>query len=159
MNQLILVVEDDPTMQKMALKILRSRGFTCESAPNGRAAVAMAAALKPGLILMDLSLPEMNGWEATRALKADPALAQIPVGAITAHAMVGDRETAIAAGCAEYLTKPYDLVELIALVERYIGPAPAQQKIPMLRNRPGTGPAVHDYDPRLRTPRESCPTS
>ena len=117
MSQLILVVEDDATMQKMALKILRSRGFTCESAPNGRAAVAMAAALKPGLILMDLSLPEMNGWEATRALKANPALAEIPVVAITAHAMVGDRETAIAAGCAECLTKPYELDELIAVAE------------------------------------------
>jgi len=91
--------------------------------------VAMAAALKPGLILMDLSLPEMNGWEATRALKADPALAPIPVVAITAHAMVGDRETAIAAGCAECLTKPYELEELIALVERYVGPAQPQTKV------------------------------
>src|SRR5438094_7084750 len=98
MSQLILVVEDDPTMQKMALKILRSRGFICESAPNGRAAVAMAAALKPGLILMDLSLPEMNGWEATRALKADPALAQNPVATITANTVDGERQTTIAAG-------------------------------------------------------------
>src|SRR5439155_24424867 len=122
MSQLILVVEDDATMQKMALKILRSRGFACESAPNGRAAVAMAATLKPSLILMDLSLPEMNGWEATRALKADPALAKIPVVAITAHAMVGDRETALAAGCVECLTKPYELEDLIALVERSVGP-------------------------------------
>src|ERR1700716_4749688 len=115
MNQLILVVEDDATMQKMALKILRSRGFSSELAHNGREAVAMAAALKPSLILMDLSLPEMNGWEATRALKADPALAPIPVVAITAPAMVGDRETAIAAGCTECLTKPYELDQLIAL--------------------------------------------
>jgi CheY-like chemotaxis protein len=128
MNQLILVVEDDATMQKMALKILRSRGFSSELARSGREAVAMAAALKPALILMDLSLPEMNGWEATRALKADAALAHIPVVAITAHAMVGDRETAIAAGCAECLTKPYELDELIALVERYIGPAQAQPR-------------------------------
>lgn len=129
MSQLILVVEDDATMQKMALKILRSRGFRGELARNGKDAVAMARALKPGLILMDLSLPEMNGWEATRALKADPALEQIPVVAITAHAMVGDRETAIAAGCAECLTKPYELEELIALVERYVGPAQPQAKI------------------------------
>src|SRR5438309_9265940 len=104
MNQLILVVEDDATMQKMALKILRSRGFSSELARNGREAVAMAGVLKPALILMDLSLPEMNGWEATRALKADPALAHIPVVAITAHAMVGDRETAVAAGCGGRLT-------------------------------------------------------
>ena len=121
MSQLILVVEDDATMQKMALKILRSRGFRSELARTGKEALTMAASLQPGLILMDLSLPEMNGWEATRALKADPKLAQIPVVAITAHAMVGDRETAIAAGCAECLTKPYELEELIALVERYVG--------------------------------------
>jgi CheY-like chemotaxis protein len=127
MSQLVLVVEDDATMQKMALKILRSRGFAAELAPHGKAAVTMAATLKPGLILMDLSLPEMNGWEATRALKADPALATIPVVAITAHAMVGDRETAIAAGCVECLTKPYEIAELVALVERYVGPAQSQQ--------------------------------
>jgi two-component system cell cycle response regulator DivK len=129
MNQLILVVEDDAIMQKMALKILRSRGFSCELAVTGRESVAKAAALHPGLILMDLSLPEMNGWEATRALKADPALAGIPVVAVTAHAMVGDKETAIAAGCAECVTKPYELEELIDVVERYIGPAQRQAKI------------------------------
>jgi two-component system, cell cycle response regulator DivK len=129
MSQLILVVEDDATMQKMALKILRSRGFNAELARNGREAVTMAAKLRPGLILMDLSLPEMNGWEATRALKANPALAPIPVVAITAHAMVGDRETALAAGCAECLTKPYELEDLIALVERYVGPAQSQEKV------------------------------
>jgi CheY-like chemotaxis protein len=129
MNQLILVVEDDAIMQKMALKILRSRGFSCELAVTGREAVAKAAALHPGLILMDLSLPEMNGWEATRALKADPALAGIPVVAVTAHAMVGDRETAIAAGCAECVTKPYELEELIAVVQHYIGPAQPKAKV------------------------------
>jgi len=129
MNQLILVVEDDAIMQKMALKILRSRGFSCELAVTGREAVAKAGAFHPGLILMDLSLPEMNGWEATRALKGDPALAGIPVVAVTAHAMVGDKETAIAAGCAECVTKPYELDELIAVVERYIGPAQDQAKI------------------------------
>ena len=129
MSQLILVVEDDATMQKMALKILRSRGFRSELAHNGKEALAMAAKLQPGLILMDLSLPEMNGWEATRALKADPALSRIPVVAITAHAMVGDRETAIDAGCTECLTKPYELEELIGLVERYVGPAEPKEKV------------------------------
>src|SRR4030088_3803240 len=98
MNQLILVVEDDAIMQKMALKILRSRGFSCELAVTGREAVAKAAALHPGLILMDLSLLEMNGWEATRALKADPALARIPVVAATAPATGGGREKASEAG-------------------------------------------------------------
>jgi CheY-like chemotaxis protein len=123
MSKLILVAEDDAMMQKMALKILRSRGYVCELASNGREAVAMAGRLHPGLILMDLSLPEMNGWEATRAIKADSSLAGIPVVAITAHAMVGDRESAIASGCAECLTKPYEIADLLALVERYIGPA------------------------------------
>ncbi len=125
MSKTILIVEDDAMMQKMSLKILRSRGYTCELAPNGREAVELAAQLRPALILMDLSLPEMNGWEATRALKADPQLAGIPVVAITAHAMVGDRETALAAGCAECLTKPYELSDLLALVERYVGPPAA----------------------------------
>src|SRR5205085_10919188 len=119
MSQPILLVEDDATMQKMALKMLRMRGFRAELAVNGRQALAMAASLRPGLILMDLSLPELNGWEATRALKADPALAQIPVVAVTAHAMVGDRENAIAAGCADCLTNPYELETPIAPVERH----------------------------------------
>lgn len=123
MSPLVLLVEDDATMQKMALKVLRSRGFSVELAPNGREAVAMAARLRPALILMDLSLPQMNGWEATRAIKSNPQLARIPVIAITAHAMVGDRETALAAGCTECLTKPYEIADLVALVERYVGPA------------------------------------
>lgn len=128
MSSLILVVEDDAMMQKMALKVLRSRGYQVELAPNGREAVAMATSLHPALILMDLSLPEMNGWEATQALKANATVRDIPVVAITAHAMVGDRETAIAAGCAECLTKPYEIADLVALVERYVGPPPAQAK-------------------------------
>jgi len=120
-SQLILIVEDDPTMQRMAVKVLRSRGFTCELATNGRQAVSMAATLGPGLILMDLSLPEMNGWEATKALRADPSTAGIPIIATTAHAMVGDREAALAAGCNECLTKPYEIDELVALCQRYVG--------------------------------------
>jgi CheY-like chemotaxis protein len=126
MSPLVLVVEDDTTMQKMALKVLAANGYACELARNGREAVSAAARLMPALILMDLSLPEMNGWEATRALKGDPRLASIPVVAITAHAMVGDRETAIAAGCAECLTKPYEIADLVALVARYLGPPPAK---------------------------------
>src|SRR2546430_16978570 len=113
MNQLILVVEDDATMQKMALKILRSRGFSCELARSGREAVAMAAALKPALILMDLSLPGMNGWEATRGLKADPALAPIPVGANTGKAVVGDREAAIGPGGDEARPRPSQPTRLV----------------------------------------------
>jgi len=125
-SPLILIVEDDALMQKMALKVLRARGYSCEVANNGREAVEMAGRFHPALVLMDLSLPEMNGWDATRALKADPALAAIPVIAITAHAMVGDRETALAAGCSECLIKPYEIVDLVRVVERFVGPAHAQ---------------------------------
>src|SRR5438309_12078319 len=98
MNQLILVVEDDAIMQKIALKILRSRGFSCELAVTGREAVAKAAAMRAGVILMDVSLPEMNGWAATRELKADKALAGIPAVAVTALAVAGDRGRRSAAG-------------------------------------------------------------
>ena len=125
MSNLVLIAEDDPAMQKMALKILRSGGFNCELARNGREALALAAELKPALILMDLSLPDMNGWEATKKLKADPSLSPIPVVAVTAHAMVGDKESALAAGCSEVLTKPYELSALLALVRRYLGPSEA----------------------------------
>ena len=127
MTGLILIVEDDPMMQKMSVKILSSRGYRCQVAHTGREALELAARLRPALILMDLSLPEMDGWEATRALKGDPTLAGIPVVAITAHAMVGDRETAMEAGCIDCLTKPYDLSDLLAIVERYVGPPSAQR--------------------------------
>ncbi len=106
MSQLILVVEDDPMMQRMALKILGSHGYRCEVAGDGRAAIAAAERLHPALILMDLSLPEMNGWDAARTLKANPRVASIPIVATTAHAMVGDRESALEAGCDDCLTSP-----------------------------------------------------
>jgi CheY-like chemotaxis protein len=128
-SNVVLVVEDDVTMQKMALKVLRSRGFQCELAPNGREALRLASSIRPALILMDLSLPEMNGWEATKALKADPTTAAIPVVAITAHAMVGDRETALAAGCSECLTKPYEISELVELVVRYLSGEPGNRPV------------------------------
>jgi CheY-like chemotaxis protein len=128
MNQVILVVEDDPMMQRMALKVLASRGYRCEVAGNGRDAIAMAERLRPTLILMDLSLPEINGWDAARTLKANPQLASIPIIATTAHAMVGDRESALEAGCDDCLTKPYEIEELVTMVARFIGPATTEAK-------------------------------
>ncbi len=128
MNQLILLVEDDPMMQRMALKVLISRGYHCEVAGNGREAIAMAERLRPTLILMDLSLPEINGWDAARTLKANPQLASIPIIATTAHAMVGDRESALEAGCDECLTKPYEIEELVTMVAQFIGPPATQKK-------------------------------
>ncbi len=128
MNQVILVVEDDPMMQRMALKVLGSHGYRCEVAGNGREGIAMAERLRPTLILMDLSLPELNGWDAARTLRATPHLASIPIIAMTAHAMVGDRESALEAGCDDCLTKPYEIEELVAMVARFIGPATTEQK-------------------------------
>ena len=117
----ILLVEDEPNNRDLALKILRASGYDVSCAGNGREAVEMATLQHPALILMDLSLPEMDGWEATRRIKADPAVADIPVVAATAHAMVGDRQRALDAGCDDYFTKPYRPADLRAVVERHIG--------------------------------------
>lgn len=128
MSLVILVVEDDPMMQRMALKILSVHGYRCEVAGNGREAIAMVERRRPSLVLMDLSLPEMNGWDAARALKANPQLSSIPIIATTAHAMVGDRESALEAGCDDCLTKPYEIDQLVSMVARFIGPATPEQK-------------------------------
>ena len=113
-------MEDDANNRDLALKILRSRGYAVTCAGTGVEALEKALTDRPDLILMDLSLPEMDGWEATRRLKADSAVAHIPVIAATAHAMVGDRDRALAAGCDDYFTKPYRPADLRAAVERYV---------------------------------------
>ena len=89
-------------------------------AVNGREGVEMAGTEKPDLILMDMSLPEMDGWEATRTIKANPEVAAIPVIALTAHAMSGDREKALDAGCDDYETKPIDFTRLMEKIDRFI---------------------------------------
>lgn len=104
----ILLVEDNPANQLLATAVLERDGFevaVAESADDARAAILRQ---KPDLILMDVQLPEMDGLSFTRQLKADPATASIKVIAMTAHAMLGDREDAIAAGCAGYIAKPID---------------------------------------------------
>ena len=116
----ILVVEDDPDIRDLALKILRARGYAPLWAGDGAQALEMARGARPALILMDLSIPEIDGWEAARRLKADPETASIPIVAATAHAMSGDREKALAAGCDEYLSKPYRPDELRHLVARLL---------------------------------------
>ena len=90
-------------------------------AGDGREGVELAARELPDVVLMDLSLPEVDGWQATRLLKSDARTQGIPVVALTAHAMVGDREKALEAGCDEYATKPIDLPLLLAIVERLSG--------------------------------------
>jgi CheY-like chemotaxis protein len=109
----ILLVEDNPENRDMLSRRLIRRGYEVEFAEDGEEAVRKAREASPALILMDLSLPVMDGWEATRQIKADAATAGIPVIALTAHAMASDREQALGAGCDDYDTKPVDLERLL----------------------------------------------
>ena len=117
----ILYVEDNDDNVFMLRGRLQRRGFEVSHAENGQVALDHVASDRPALILMDLSLPVMDGWEATRRLKADPATADIPVIALSSHAMSGDREKALAAGCDEYETKPVELRRLVAKIEALLG--------------------------------------
>lgn len=109
----ILLVEDNKMNLDMLSRRLVRKGYEVIAAPDGAEGIAMAVAEQPQLILMDMSLPVLNGWDATRQLKADPTTAHIPVIALTAHAMAEDREKALAAGCDDYATKPVDLAQLL----------------------------------------------
>jgi two-component system cell cycle response regulator DivK len=110
--------EDNVFMLRMRLEI--AGDYDVVVAGDGAAGVALAASARPDLILMDLNLPVLDGWEATRRIKADPRSAAVPVIALTAHAMAGDREKAIEAGCDDFDTKPIDLERLIGKIERLL---------------------------------------
>jgi two-component system, cell cycle response regulator DivK len=110
----ILIVEDNEMNRDMLSRRLERRGFTVVMAVDGGEGVAMARSEQPDLVLMDMSLPVMNGWEATQAIRADASTAHLPVIALTAHSMPGDREKAMEAGCNDYDTKPVDLPRLLA---------------------------------------------
>jgi two-component system, cell cycle response regulator DivK len=116
----ILVVEDVDFNRDLLVQLLEDQYEVIE-ALNGQEGIAYAQRERPDLILMDLSLPVMDGWEATRRLKADEQLRSIPVIALTAHAMVGDEQKALAAGCDDYLVKPLDEEVLMARIAKYIG--------------------------------------
>jgi two-component system cell cycle response regulator DivK len=105
----ILIVEDNHDNMMLITDLLQTLEYVVIQADDGQSGVALAEAEAPDLILMDLSLPVMDGWTATRLIKSNPALQHIPIIALTAHAMVGDRERALAAGCDDYLAKPIDL--------------------------------------------------
>jgi len=109
----ILLVEDNEMNRDMLSRRLSRNGFEILIAVNGQQGVELASSEKPDLILMDMSLPVLDGWEATRRLKANDATAKIPVIALTAHAMVADKEKALAAGCDEFDTKPIELPRLL----------------------------------------------
>lgn len=115
----ILIVEDVELNRDLLMQIL-DEDYVLVTADDGAAGVAKTASEQPDLVLMDLSLPVIDGWEATRRIKADPATAGIPVIALTAHAMHGDEDTAKAAGCDDFLTKPIDEDRLFATLRRWL---------------------------------------
>ncbi len=113
----ILVVEDDEMNRDMLGRRLARKGFEVLFATDGEQAVEMARGQAPDLVLMDMSLPVLDGWSATRRIKADSATSRVPVIALTAHAMAGDRERAIEAGCDDYDTKPIELQRLLEKIK------------------------------------------
>lgn len=117
----ILLVEDDEMNRDMLSRRLMKRGYDVVIAVDGAQGVERARADIPDLILMDMSLPVLDGWDATRQIKADPAMKDIPVIALTAHAMAGDEEKARAAGCDEFDTKPVELARLLGKIEVLLG--------------------------------------
>jgi CheY-like chemotaxis protein len=112
----ILLVEDNEMNRDMLSRRLTRRGFEITMAVDGRQGVEMARAGEYDLVLMDMSLPEIDGWEATRQLRAAPETADLPIIALTAHAMAGDRERALEAGCNDYDTKPIELDRLLTKI-------------------------------------------
>ena len=121
----ILLVEDNEMNRDMLSRRLERRGYQVVLALDGEQGVALAQSERPDLILMDLSLPVLDGWEATRRLKAAPETHPIPILALTAHAMVDDQEKALAAGCDDYDTKPIDFPRLLAKIEALFPPGGA----------------------------------
>ena len=119
----ILLVEDNEMNRDMLSRRLIRRGFDVVLAVDGEEGIASANAEKPDLILMDMSLPVLDGWEATRRLKAAAATREIPILGLTAHSMANDRERVLAAGCDDYDTKPVDLPRLLAKIEALLGRA------------------------------------
>ena len=121
----ILLVEDNEMNRDMLSRRLARKGFEVEMAVDGRAGVEMGRAGRYDLILMDMSLPEIDGWEATRQLRAAPETRAVPIIALTAHAMAGDREKALEAGCNDYDTKPIELDRLLKKMTALLGGPPA----------------------------------
>jgi CheY-like chemotaxis protein len=125
----ILLVEDNEMNRDMLSRRLAKRGYAVVMAVDGAEGVAMARSESPDLVLMDMGLPVMDGWTATRHIKADPATARIPVLALTAETMESDREKCLAAGCDEYDTKPVDLERLIGKMEALLAGAKSHSSL------------------------------
>ena len=121
MGRRILLVEDNPQNRYLMTFLLESNGHTVDVAEDGEQALAMLEKSVPDLILMDMQLPKVDGYEATRRIKADERLRVVPLVALTAHSMKGDRAKAIDAGCDAYVTKPVDADEILTLIEELLG--------------------------------------
>jgi CheY-like chemotaxis protein len=119
----LLLVEDHEEIWDFLSRRLRRRGFEVALAHDGQEGVDKTRAERPDLVLLDMNLPVMDGWTAARALKADPGTAGIPIIALTAHALAGDRDKALAAGCDDYHPKPVDFSRLLAQIEMRLQPA------------------------------------
>ncbi len=117
----VLLVEDNEMNRDMLSRRLQKKGYDVIIAIDGEDGVTKARSEAPALILMDMSLPGIDGWEATRRIKADPAMQRIPVIALTAHALTSDRDSALAAGCDDFDTKPVELPRLLAKIEALLG--------------------------------------
>lgn len=116
----ILVVDDNLDSRELVIKILKNKELQLVEAVDGEDAIKKVAAEMPDLILMDISLPKIDGYEVTRRLKSDRAFAAIPIIALTAHAMKGDREKAMAAGCDDYITKPINVHDLYDRIKPFL---------------------------------------
>jgi two-component system, cell cycle response regulator DivK len=123
MSGIILYVEDNPQNMRLVGKILKHAGYQMIEAPDGLSGIDRAVRDLPDMILMDINLPDIDGLEATSRLKACPEVAHIPVIALTANAMLGDREKCLSAGCDDYLPKPVSTDVLLRTIEQYVGVA------------------------------------
>jgi len=119
----VLIVEDNPINRDVLGRRLERRGFNIRFAEDGPSGISLARSLRPDVILMDIGLGEMDGWEATRRIKADPETSGIPIIALTASAFESDREKSFAAGCCDFDTKPVDLARLLGKIEKSLAAA------------------------------------
>ena len=125
MNRRILLIEDNPHNRYLACFLLRARGWEVIEAEDGPDGLRVAADVAPAVILLDIQLPGMDGYEVARRLRANPSLAEVPIIAVTSYAMPGDREQCLAAGCTGYIEKPIDPEHFAEEVERYHAEADA----------------------------------
>jgi len=116
----VLVVDDDPVVRKSFDRVLTGKGYAVITAENGEEALAAIAKQRPDLILMDIQLPIMDGYEATRRIKADASLRSIPIIAVTSYALSGEGQKARVAGCDDYVPKPFSPRQLLAKIKQYL---------------------------------------